>query len=121
MTLSPGIYEQLISTLVQNDINTHTLTGASILTRPLDPAEAKYILSQYLTEIIEKSLPLLKEKDDDLYLANQILITNQIIELLAQKTNDSDINFQKISRADELIGVLEKSAETELVRPETSI
>ena len=121
MTLSPGIYEQLISTLIQKDINTHTETGFSIFTRPIDPAEAKHILSQYLTEIIEKSLPLLKEKNDDLYLENQIRTTNQIIELLAQTTNDPDINFQKISRTDELVGVLESSDQKELIRPETSI
>ncbi|WP_167816342.1 DEAD/DEAH box helicase [Methanocorpusculum sp. GPch4] len=121
MTLSPGIYEQLISTLIQKDINTHTETGSSILTRPIDPAEAKHILSQYLTEIIEKSLPLLKEKNDDLYLQNQIHTANQIIELLAQTTNDPDINFQKISGVDQLIGVLENSDQNQLIRPETSI
>ncbi len=69
----------------------------------------------------KKSLPLLKEKDDDLYLENQIRTTNLIIELLAQTTNDPDINFQKISRADELVGVQDKSDQTELIRPETPI
>lgn len=121
MTLSPGIYEQIISSLIQNDIDKTKEIGIPITTRPIDPAEAKHILAQYLTEIIEKSLPLLKEKDDTEYLIKQIQIANQIIELLAQTTNDPEINQHKITETKELISVPKDNEQKELIRPETSI
>ena len=75
--IKPGIYEQVINKQLGNEIEAATDKLSSTL--GIDPAEASKVLAQYISEVVEKGLNIIKESksglDDQVKLANRIVST----------------------------------------------
>ena len=122
MTLSPGIYEQVVSVKVKQEIEEAIRTGQlPPTTHPIDPIEAKHVLSQYVSTIIEKSLAGLQRTDQTEYLDKQVSIINQIISLLAKLAENDDLKQDHVADGKELLAIPSSAQTHEIVRPETSI
>ena len=64
MKLKQGIYEQVISNKIHEEI-TNRENEINIQKEEIEKEEAKTILSKYLQEVTKKSLNLIKNKDID--------------------------------------------------------
>jgi hypothetical protein len=76
--LIPGLYEQIISRQLRNELT--TATGLIQDIEPIDDAEASYLLARYISEIVEKGLDNLKDSGGDI--SDQISLTNKIISII---------------------------------------
>ena len=124
--LHSGLYEQVINNQLDNE-----LLGISEVrqcTAPIDKAEASKVLAQYLSEVVQKSLDNVADNDGDL--SDQIELTNQIITLIQEKVNETDLESMKIAqRAEQLLALLRENdprillgkTAADIERPETSV
>lgn len=80
--MQQGLYEELITKLLSNKLETEDTDQYYIKTTILDKAEAARYLSLYLAETIKYALSEYK-KDDSL--AKQVELSNKIIQLLMQE------------------------------------
>lgn len=120
MSFTEGLYEQVISKLLQQEIEAAKSYGKIPQIRTIDQAEAKHIISSYLTSIIEASLGKITGTDKKNALDEQIGIANKIIQLLSDIPANDDVNNLEISdSAEELLSISPKIKE--IPRPETSI
>ena len=124
--LKPGLYEQVINTATQTALSEIPAERKSVV--PIDGGETAGVLAQYLTDVVQKGLRLAGEGKDDL--ADQVKLTNRIIDLIQQETGEDTLSaFSVDAQGEQLLGVLQerdpllalgKSAK-DLPRPETSI
>ena len=124
--LHSGLYEQVINNQLDNE-----LLGISEVrqcTAPIDKAEASKVLAQYLSEVVQKSLDNVADNGGDL--SDQIELTNQIITLIQEKVNETDLESMKIAqRAEQLLALLRENdprillgkTAADIERPETSV
>lgn len=76
--MRPGLYEQVINTNLQSELS--EIPQARRDAAPIDKAEPSHVLSQYLTEIVQKCLDNVLDNGGDI--AAQVALTNQIITLI---------------------------------------
>lgn len=120
-----GIYEEIINNKILKEIdNDQLLIGKE----KLDPEEAKNVLTQYIANITKRALKYVRDEisEPQEYLAEQIELCNEIIQLLKEKLQDSEFEELKVSDSAEVLTyVYEKINNTDfnnkVVRPETSI
>src|SRR5699024_7482172 len=93
MKLKQGIYEQVISNKIHEEIKNRE-NEINIQKEEIEKEEAKIILSKYLQEVTKKSLNLIKNKDLD----KQIQLCNQIINYLSEQVEDEEIKEKKIKK-----------------------
>ena len=91
MKLKQGIYEQVISNKIHEEIKNRE-NEINIQKEEIEKEEAKIILSKYLQEVTKKSLNLIKNKDLD----KQIQLCNQIINYLSEQVEDEEIKENNI-------------------------
>ncbi|HHY83227.1 MAG TPA: DUF3427 domain-containing protein [Clostridiales bacterium] len=124
--LKPGLYEQVINKAIKNELMGIPEACKSI--KPIDEVEASKILSQYLTEIIQKGLDNMQDKGGGL--SSQIDLTNRVVETVLQVTNEADYAALSVDeRAEQLLALLRENDPSLLIgktaknisRPETSI
>ena len=91
--LKEGLYEQIINKEIQQQLNNLEQEKFIIDKDKIDKEEAKAILSQYISQIIRKSLNYIrdKEKEDSEKLIKQIEACNDIINILSKVSNEEDI------------------------------
>ena len=120
MKLKSGIYEQIISSKIQDEIE-NIKNEINVKRENLDKEEAKIILSKYLQEVVRKSLNLVKNKDID----KQIEISNQIINYLSNEVEDEEIKENSIHKNGEILLSIEyknnKANIKDNIRPVTPI
>ncbi|MEG0051000.1 MAG: DUF3427 domain-containing protein [Terrisporobacter sp.] len=120
MKLKKGIYEQLISDKINEELEERK-NEIDIESEKIDEEEAKDILSKHLGEVAKKSLNLVKK----LELNKQIDICNNIISYLSKAVEDEDIKIDNIHKNGEvLLSIEEKRNKSNLknkVRPLTPI
>ena len=121
MKLKQGIYEQVISNKIHEEI-TNRENQINIQKEEIEKEEAKTILSKYLQEVTKKSLNLIKNKDID----KQIELCNQIINYLSQQVEDEEIKENNIHKNGEiLLSIEEKLNKSKIknnnIRPITPI
>ena len=122
--LESGLYEQVINKQIEKALEETDLLK---LIAPIDAAEASKVLSDYLADIIEKSLENAREKSGGL--ENQIALTNKLVSLIETEMQDHVINdFQIDDKAQQLLALLDPTnsiyalnKKAEIVRPETSL
>lgn len=124
--LKPGLYEQIINEAIGDELA--TIPDARKATSAIDKAEASKILSQYLTNIIQKGLDNILDKNGGI--DDQVELVNQIVALIQEATKDADFGSLSVNQQAELLLALlqekdprlaiGKSAK-DLERPETSI
>ena len=84
--LKEGLYEQIINKEIQQQLNNLEQEKFIIDKDKIDKEEAKAILSQYISQIIRKSLNYIrdKEKEDAI---NQINHVRNVLQQIKQEAN----------------------------------
>ena len=105
--LKEGLYEQIINKEIQQQLNNLEQEKFIIDKDKIDKEEAKAILSQYISQIIRKSLNYIrdKEKEDSEKLIKQIEACNDIINILSKVSNEEDIKKYEIDKNGEMLTV----------------
>ena len=121
MKLKEGIYEQVISNKIHEEIKNRE-NEINIQKEEIEKEEAKIILSKYLQEVTKKSLNLMKNKD----INKQIQLCNQIINYLSEQVEDEEIKENNIHKNGEiLLSIEEKLNKSKIknnnIRPITPI
>ena len=121
MKLKQGIYEQVISNKIHEEIKNRE-NEINIQKEEIEKEEAKIILSKYLQEVTKQSLNLIKNKDLD----KQIQLCNQIINYLSEQVEDEEIKENNIHKNGEvLLSIEEKLNKSKIknnnIRPITPI
>ena len=124
--LQPGLYEQVINNALNSELS--EISEARKSTAPIDAAEASKVLTQYLTEVVQKGLENVQDNGGEI--EAQIQLANQIVNTIQTTTQEADFASLDVDqRAEQLLALLRdndprlatgKSAK-DLERPETSI
>ncbi|MBS5939999.1 DEAD/DEAH box helicase [Clostridium sp.] len=106
--MKQGLYEQVINTEIQEQLNNLENEKFIIDKSKIDNEEAKTILSQYISKVIRKSLNYIrdKEKEDSDKLLKQIEACNEIINILSEVSNEDDIKKYEIDKNGEILNAL---------------
>ena len=106
--LKEGLYEQVINKEILQQLENIEQENFIIDKDKIDKEEAKAILSQYISQVIRKSLNYIrdKEKEDSEKLIKQIQACNDIINILSQVSNEEDIKKYEIDKNGEMLNAL---------------
>ena len=106
--LKEGLYEQVINKEILEQLNNLEQEKFIIDKDQIDKEEAKAILSQYISQVIRKSLNYIrdKEKEDSEKLIKQIEACNDIINILSKVSNEEDIKKYEIDKNGEMLTAL---------------
>ena len=124
--LSPGLYEQIINQALNSELSEIPEACKSIA--PIDRAEASKVLAQYLADVVQKGMENLLDNGGDI--SAQIGLTNQIVTLIQNTTQEADFAALHVDqRAEQLLALLRQEdprlaigkTAANLDRPETSI
>ncbi|WP_297337949.1 DEAD/DEAH box helicase [Algoriphagus sp.] len=85
--MQQGIYESLISKLIQTKLDDLDQEVFFVDQKPIDKTEAKDVLSQYFTIILKRALAYFAKEDQ---IIQQIQLVNQLILLLKEELKDED-------------------------------
>ena len=122
--LKDGLYEQVISKSLDHEL---AATDKLIQTAAIDPAEAAKILSQYISEVVEKGLQNVRDNGGDV--SSQVELVNKIISSVISETQEDGFDSMSVAkRAEMLLALIERknsihalNEKAEIIRPETSI
>ena len=124
--LHPGLYEQVINNALIGELAEIPEARKSVA--PIDKAEASKVLAQYLTDVVQKGLDNVLDNGGDI--SAQIGLTNQIVELIQNTTQEADFAALGVDRrAEQLFALLRETdprlavgkTAADIERPETSI
>ena len=124
--LHPGLYEQLINNALTRELAEIPAERQAVA--PLDRAEASKVLAQYLADVVQKGLDNVADNGGDI--SAQIALTNQIVTLIQNTTQEADFAALGVDRrAEQLFALLRESdprlavgrTAADVARPETSI
>ena len=106
--MKQGLYEQVINSEIQEQLKNLEEEKFIIDKSKIDNAEAKVILSQYISKVIRKALNYIrdKEKEDSDKLLKQIEACNNIINILSKVSNEDDIKRYEIDKNGEILNAL---------------
>ena len=121
MELKKGIYEELISDKINKELEKRK-DEIDVDSVPIEKEEAKDVLAKYLSQVVKKSLNLIKSKE----INDQIDICNNIINYLSEKTEDEEIKIDNNihEKGEILLSIDEKKNKSSLkntIRPLTPI
>ena len=124
--LHPGLYEQVINNALTGELAEIPEARKSVA--PIDKAEASKVLAQYLADVVQKGLDNVLDNGGDI--SAQIGLTNQIVELIQNTTQEADFAVLGVDRrAEQLLALLRETdprlavgkTAADIERPETSI
>ena len=124
--LYPGLYEQVINNALNRELSDIPETRKSVA--PIDKAEASKVLAQYLADVVQKGLENVVDNGGDI--TTQIDLTNKIVDLIQNTTQEADFALLGVDqRAEQLLALLREQdprlavgkTAADLSRPETSI
>ncbi len=124
--LHNGLYEQVINNALSSELS--EIPEARKAVAPIDKAEASKVLTQYLTDVVQRGLDNVLDNGGDI--SAQITLTNQIVALIQNTTKEADFAALGVDqRAEQLLALLRETdprlavgkTASELSRPETSI
>ena len=124
--LHPGLYEQVINNALTSELAEIPEARKSVA--PIDKAEASKVLAQYLADVVQKGLDNVLDNGGDI--SAQIGLTNQIVELIQNTTQEDDFAALGVDqRAEQLLALLRETdprlavgkTAADIERPETSI
>ena len=124
--LKTGLYEQIIDQALGATLEASKNEYIAD-TEKIDKEEASFVLANYTSEIIKKSLDHLK--DNHKSVDEQITFINKLISNIIQETGNHDFSKMSVDeRAEQLLALVENknrlpqnSAKTDLPRPVTSV
>ncbi|WP_300279617.1 DUF3427 domain-containing protein [Peptacetobacter sp.] len=125
--LKDGIYEQIINDEINEEIKK---SDKYIESANIDESESSKILTKYISDVIEKGLNNLNDKNNGIN--NQISLVNKIVNIIKDETKEN--YYEKLTlpkETEQLLSLYEKknnilafeksSKDTKIIRPETSI
>lgn len=124
--LHPGLYEQVVNNAITCELA--EIPEARKALAPIDQAEASKILTQYLSDVVQKGLENVLDNGGDL--SAQVELVNQIVDLIHNTTQEADFAALGVGqRAEQLLALLRErdprlaagKTAFDLERPETSI
>ena len=124
--LHPGLYEQVVNNAITCELA--EIPEARKALAPIDQAEASKILTQYLSDVVQKGLENVLDNGGDL--SAQVELVNQIVDLIHNTTQEADFATLGVGqRAEQLLALLRErdprlaagKTAFDLERPETSI
>ena len=124
--LQHGLYEQVINNQLNSELA--EIPEARKAIAPIDKAEASKVLAQYLADVVQKGLDNVIDNGGDI--SAQIALTNQIVDLIQNTTQEADFAALGVAqRAEQLLALLKEKdprlavgkTAADLSRPETSI
>lgn len=124
--LHHGLYEQVINNALTSELA--EIPEARKAVAPIDKAEASKVLAQYLADVVQKGLDNVLDNGGDI--SAQIALTNQIVALIQNTTQEADFAALGVDqRAEQLLALLREAdprlavgkTASDLSRPETSI
>ena len=124
--LHHGLYEQVINNALNSELA--EIPEARKAVAPIDKAEASKMLAQYLADVVQKGLDNVLDNGGDI--SAQIALTNQIVDLIQNTTQEADFAALGVDqRAEQLLALLREAdprlavgkTASDLSRPETSI
>ena len=122
--LKNGLYEQVINKSLDKEL---AETDKLIQTASIDPAEAAKVLSQYISEVVEKGLQHVRDNGGDV--SSQVELVNKIVSSVVSGTQETSFDSMSVAeRAEMLLALIERkngihalNEKAEIIRPETSI
>lgn len=125
--LKQGLYEQLINRMIGSEIKKAEEKNMYVDVAPIDTGEASKVLSQYLTEIIEKGLDNVRDNGGSL--ADQIALVNRLVDAVKTETREDSFDDMSVDRqAEQLLALFDKkdsilavNEKAQIVRPVTSL
>ena len=124
--LHPGLYEQVVNHTLNSELAEIPEARKSLV--PIDQAEASKVLTQYLSDVVQRGLENVLDNGGDI--SAQIELTNQIVDLIQHTTKEADFAAMGVDRRAEQLLALLREADPRLVvgktaadlsRPESSI
>ena len=124
--LHHGLYEQVINNALTGELAEIPEARESVA--PIDKAEASKVLAQYLADVVQKGLDNVLDNGGDI--SAQIGLTNQIVDLIQNTTQEADFAALGVDRrAEQLLALLRETdprlatgkTAADIERPETSI
>ena len=123
--LHHGLYEQVINNALTSELSEIPESRKAIA--PIDKAEASKVLAQYLADVVQKGLDNVLDNGGDI--SAQIALTNQIVNLIQNTTQEADFAALGVDqRAEQLLALLRETdprlavgkTAADLSRPESS-
>ena len=122
--LKNGLYEQVINKSLDKEL---AETDKLIQTAAIDPAEAVKVLSQYISEVVEKGLQNVRDNGGDV--SSQVELVNKIVSSVVSGTQETSFDSMSVAeRAEMLLALMERknsiqalNEKAEIIRPEMSI
>ncbi len=88
--------------------NELAVTDKLIQTAAIDPAEAAKILSQYISEVVEKGLQNVRDNGGDI--SSQVELVNKIISSVISETQEDGFDSMSVAkRAEMLLALIERN------------
>ena len=124
--LHHGLYEQVINNALTDELAEIPEARKSVA--PIDKAEASKVLAQYLADVVQKGLDNVLDNGGDI--SAQIGLTNQIVDLIQNTTQEADFAALGVDRrAEQLLALLRETdprlatgkTAADIEHPETSI
>jgi superfamily II DNA or RNA helicase len=115
MKLPVGLYEQIISAVVDGQIAEAQLSNLAADTRKLEAGDSHEYFAKYLAKCLSHAFQSLPS---EIRLQRQVELSNQVIDLLANQAPDAfNAEQDKVTRAELLLAILQ----TPMERPDTPL
>lgn len=124
--LHSGLYEQVINDALSDELS--EIPDSRKATAPIDQAEAAKVLSQYLSDVVQKGLENVIDNGGDI--STQVKLVNKIVSLIQNATHESTFSSLSVNHhAEQLLALITDSdprlavgkTAKDVSRPETSI
>lgn len=102
--MKQGLYEQIINNLTRRELLTLDSSIYEIGIEPLDPEEARKVLSNYLGTVIRRALKIIRESsNDDEALLLQVRACNEIIATLRNTLDNEELREWHLDEQGEVL------------------
>lgn len=102
--MKEGLYEQIINNLTRRRLLTLDSSLYEIGIEPLDPEEARKVLSNYLGTVIRRALKIIRESsNDDEALLLQVRACNEIIATLRNTLDNEELREWQLDEQGEVL------------------
>jgi len=102
--MKQGLYEQLINTLTKSKLAALDPSLYQIGIEPIDPEEARKLLSTYIAAVTRRALKIVREQsDDDEAVLAQVRTCNDIIATLRNSLDDQELEELRIDEQGEIL------------------
>ncbi|KKO55125.1 DUF3427 domain-containing protein [Paenibacillus sp. DMB20] len=102
--MKQGLYEQIINNLTRRELLTLDSSLYEIGIEPLDPEEARKVLSNYLGTVIRRALKIIRESsNDDEALLLQVRACNEIIATLRNTLDNEELREWQLDEQGEIL------------------